>query len=97
MTAAPDHSLDGFEIRRRGDVPIHTRITLHLDQYPDRFKVLAPLCDVIGIKEESRAGAMSAMWKFIKSVGAQDRDDPTRLRLVGGLEKVRWGSNGVGL
>lgn len=65
------------------------RIIIHLDQYPEKFKVLPPLCDLIGIKEESRSAVLSAMWKFIKTVGAQDKDDVTKLLPIGGLQKVR--------
>lgn len=61
---------------------------MHLDQYPDKFKVLPPLCDMIGIAEESRSVVLSAVWKFIKTVGAQDKDDVTKLLPVGGLQKV---------
>ncbi len=34
---------------------------------------------------------MSAVWKFVKTVGAQDKDDVTKLRMIGGLEKVSAG------
>lgn len=32
---------------------------------------------------------MSAVWKFVKTVGAQDKDDLAKLKMIGGLEKVR--------
>lgn len=38
--------------------------------------------------EGTRNEALLALWKFIKLVGAQDRDDATRLLGVGGLERV---------
>lgn len=79
---------DGFEIKRRGDQPVEVRVILHLDQYPDRFKVLAPLSELIGMVEGSRAEILSNVWKLVKSVGAQDRDDATKLLAVGGLEKL---------
>ncbi|GHJ86730.1 hypothetical protein NliqN6_3132 [Naganishia liquefaciens] len=87
-TTPPAAPLDGFEIKRRGDQPIDCRIIMHLDQYPDKFKVLPPLCDMIGIAEESRSVVLSAVWKFIKTVGAQDKDDVTKLLPVGGLQKI---------
>lgn len=59
-----------------------------MNHYPDRYKVLSPLSELIGVKEDTRAGVMSAVWKWIKVVGAQDRDDPGKLILRGGLEKV---------
>lgn len=86
---APGQAHDGFEIRRRGDMAVNCRIIIRLDQFPDRFKVLSPLADMIGIKEESRGVIMSAMWKYVKTIGAQDRDDPTKLMPINGLEQVR--------
>jgi SWI/SNF-related matrix-associated actin-dependent regulator of chromatin subfamily D len=50
--------------------------------------VASPLAEIIGVKEESRAGVMSAVWKWVKTVGAQDKDDVTKLKVMGGLEKV---------
>jgi SWI/SNF-related matrix-associated actin-dependent regulator of chromatin subfamily D len=61
---------------------------IHLDQYPDRFKVLPPLAGLISMVEGSRAEILSNVWKLIKTVGAQDRDDPTKIVAVGGLEKL---------
>ena len=61
---------------------------LHLDQYPDRFKVLSPLSELIGMVEGSRAEILSNVWKLVKTVSAQDRDDATKLLAVGGLEKL---------
>lgn len=87
-TTPPAAPLDGFEIKRRGDQPLDCRIIIHLDQYPEKFKVLPPLCDMIGITEESRSVVLSAVWKYIKTVGAQDKDDVTKLLPVGGLQKV---------
>jgi len=67
---------------------VEVRIILHLDQYPDRFKVLSPLAELIGMVEGSRSEVLSQVWKCIKTLGAQDRDDPTKLLAVGGLEKL---------
>jgi SWI/SNF-related matrix-associated actin-dependent regulator of chromatin subfamily D len=38
--------------------------------------------------EGSRAEILSNVWKLVKTVGAQDRDDATKLLAVGGLEKL---------
>ncbi len=55
---------------------------------PERYKVLAPLSELISVREGSRAEIMAAMWQFIKTAGAQDKEDSTLVRPVGGLEKV---------
>ncbi len=40
------------------------------------------------MREDTRAGIMASVWKFVKACGAQDRDDPGRVVLRGGVEKV---------
>nr|XP_018260323.1 uncharacterized protein I303_07241 [Kwoniella dejecticola CBS 10117]OBR82481.1 hypothetical protein I303_07241 [Kwoniella dejecticola CBS 10117] len=80
--------LDGFEILRRGDQNVNARIIIHLSHSPDRFKVLQPLADLISIKEGTRSEIINGVWKLIKVVGAQDRDDGTVIKAVGGLEKI---------
>lgn len=80
--------MDGFEVLRRGDVNVDCRILLHVAHQPERFKVLPPLNDLIGVQEGTRSDVMSALWKLIKVAGAQDKEDATVIRPVGGLEKV---------
>ncbi len=80
--------LDGFEVLRRGDVNVNCRIVLHIAHYPERFRVMPPLANLIAMKEGTRSDAMSAVWKLVKVAGAQDKEDGTIVRRVGGLEKV---------
>nr|ODN80287.1 hypothetical protein L203_05875 [Cryptococcus depauperatus CBS 7841] len=80
--------LDGFEILRRGDVNVPCRVVLHVAHYPERFKVLEPLADLVSIKEGTRSEIMSGLWKFVKTVGAQDKEDVTVVKAVGGLQKL---------
>ena len=80
--------MDGFEILRRGDKNVECRIVLHIDHFPQRFKVLEPLSGLVGMKEGTRAEVMAAIWKLVKFTGSQDKDDGSILRPTGGLEKV---------
>jgi len=80
--------LDGFEILRRGDKNVECRIVLHIDHFPQRFKVLEPLSSLVGMKEGTRAEVMASIWKLVKFTGSQDKDDGSILRPTGGLEKV---------
>ncbi len=81
-------ALDGFEILRRGDINVNCRIILHIQHYPERFKVLNPLGDLVAMKEGTRAEVMAGVWKLVKIAGAQDKEDSTIIRPIGGLEKV---------
>lgn len=38
-SAANQQQLDGFTVRRRGDVPTNIRVLLYLDQHPEQFKI----------------------------------------------------------
>jgi len=80
--------LDGFEILRRGDKNVECRVVLHIDHFPQRFKVLEPLSSLVGMKEGTRAEVMASIWKLVKFTGSQDKDDGSILRPTGGLEKV---------
>lgn len=81
-------ALDGFEISRRGDANVNCRIVLHLASSPDRFRVLPPLADVLTIKEGTRAEIMAALWKFIKTSNAQDKQDPSIVKRIPALEAL---------
>ncbi|EIW71550.1 hypothetical protein TREMEDRAFT_42914 [Tremella mesenterica DSM 1558] len=87
---------DGFEILRRGDSNVNCRIILDIAHYPERYRITSPLSELIASKEGTRGEIISAVWKLIKIAGAQDKEDPTIVRPVGGLEKLMMpGQDGV--
>jgi hypothetical protein len=43
---------------------------------------------MISVKEGTRAEVMAAVWKLVKVAGAQDKDDGSVLRPIGGFEKA---------
>jgi len=67
---------------------VECRVVLHIDHFPQRFKVLEPLSSLVGTKEGTRAEVMASIWKLVKFTGSQDKDDGSILRPTGGLEKV---------
>jgi len=76
----PSHpTLDGFTIRRTGDTPTKIRLVLQLQQYPEQFRVLPELGNILGIKEESRAGVIHALWAYVKANNLQDKVDRKRI------------------
>lgn len=78
--AAPP-AVDGFTVRRTGDVPTKARIMLYLDHYPDQFKVHPDLGAILDVKEESRLGVITAFWNYIKINNLQDKVDRRTIRL----------------
>ncbi|KAG6850381.1 hypothetical protein H0H93_013936 [Arthromyces matolae] len=80
---APGHSnpaLDGFTVRRTGDAPTKLRVILYLEHYPEQYKVVGDLSNILGIKSESRIGAIQALWNYIKVQGLQDKTDRRMIR-----------------
>ncbi|KAF9007018.1 hypothetical protein BDQ17DRAFT_1389154 [Cyathus striatus] len=96
-TAGPHNPpLDGFTIRRTGDVPTKVRVVMYLEHFPEQYKVLPELANVLGIKEESRIGVIQTLWNYIKLNNLQDKTDrrliraDDKLRLVFGAENVKF-------
>ncbi|KAH9062649.1 SWI/SNF complex subunit [Lactarius deliciosus] len=85
----PSHPiLDGFTIRRTGDTPTKMRLILHLLQYPEQFRVLPELGNILGIKEESRTGIIQALWTYIKTNNLQDKVDRKRIHADAALRSI---------
>jgi len=76
----PSAEQDGFEIKRRGDVSVTARVILHLKTFPERFRLIEPLADILDIKEETRQGIITALWHYIKANGLQDKVDRKVIR-----------------
>ncbi|KAJ7715169.1 SWI/SNF complex protein [Mycena olivaceomarginata] len=83
--------LDGFTIRRKGDAPTKVRLIMYLEHYPEQFRVIPELGNILGIKEDSRIGVIQALWNYIKIQGLQDKVDR---RLVRADDKLRPIFNG---
>ncbi|KAJ2723554.1 SWI/SNF and RSC complex subunit Ssr3 [Coemansia sp. Benny D115] len=88
--AAAEADVDGFEIKRRGDEDVRTKIILDLRTATDRFKVTEPtlreLLDVRG--PVSKADFIMRLWQYVKMNGLQDKDDPDQIRCDAGLQQV---------
>lgn len=81
---------DGFEFTRRGDVTIQTRISLQLEQQPDRYKLAPPLADLLQMKDGTRASIVAAVWNYIKINGLQDKQDRRVIKVDAKLQAVRY-------
>ncbi|KAJ6518597.1 SWI/SNF complex 60 kDa subunit [Mycena sanguinolenta] len=90
-TAQHNPPLDGFTIRRKGDAPTKVRLIMYLEHYPEQFRVIPELGNILGIKEDSRIGVIQALWNYIKIQGLQDKVDR---RLVRADERLRPIFNG---
>uniref|UniRef100_A0A8H7XP97 DM2 domain-containing protein n=1 Tax=Psilocybe cubensis TaxID=181762 RepID=A0A8H7XP97_PSICU len=79
-------ALDGFTIRRTGDSPTKIRVVMYLEHFPEQYKVLPELSNVLAVKEDSRMGVIQNLWNYIKVQGLQDKVDR---RIIKADDKLR--------
>lgn len=71
-----------------GDTQTRLRIILHLEHYPDQWKVAPELANIIGVKQESRTGVIGALWNYIKISNLQDKNERRLIRTDAALKAV---------
>ncbi|CAG8517920.1 18231_t:CDS:10 [Acaulospora morrowiae] len=72
----PDsEEVDGFEIKRKGDVNLKAKIYLNIDQQPARYKLSPELSEILDLKEETKSGIIMTLWQYVKHNNLQDAED----------------------
>lgn len=87
-SARASNHVEGFEIKRRGDSECDIIIRLEMDHNPDRFKLSAPLAQLLGVEVDTRPHIISALWQYIKAKKLQNSADPTMINCDPALQKV---------
>jgi len=64
------------------------RIVMYLDHFPEQYKIVGDLSNVLGIKEDSRIGVVQALWNYIKLQGMQDKEDRRIVRADDALRPI---------
>lgn len=64
------------------------KVSMWLDNTPERFLVSDQLHAVLGIREESRAHIVAALWQYIKQNRLQDTDDRGSINLNSELQAI---------
>jgi len=80
--------VDGFEIKRLGDMAVKARVILHLEHTPEHYKVNPALAEVIGVQEDTRVGVIAGLWNYIKVNGLQDKVHPTTIKFDQKLAQI---------
>ncbi|KAI9494431.1 hypothetical protein BDB00DRAFT_819141 [Zychaea mexicana] len=70
---SPEH--DGVEVSRRGDVNVKARIILDPEYMPQKFKLDAPLSELLDMKLETKPQIVMGIWNYIKHHKLQDAED----------------------
>ena len=80
--------VEGFEIKRRGDIEFVAKIRLEMDYTPERFKLSAPLAELLGVEVDTRPHIIAALWQYIKGKKLQNPADPTLINCDPPLQKI---------
>lgn len=88
---------EGFEVKRKGDKEFTAMIRLEMNYVPEKFKLLPPLSEVLGIEVETRPRIISAIWQYVKARKLQISTDPSffmcdpPLKKIFGEDKMKFG------
>jgi SWI/SNF-related matrix-associated actin-dependent regulator of chromatin subfamily D len=85
---APFEEKDAIEFERKGDVNVNLTVKLVLDASPERYKLSAPLADLLDTKEDTRTGIVMALWEYVRFNGLQDPDDKRWINCDEALKNV---------
>lgn len=87
-SARASNHVEGFEIKRRGNIECDVSIRLEMDHNPDRYKLSAPLAQLLGVEVDTRPHIIAALWQYIKTKKLQNPADPTLINCDAALQKV---------
>jgi SWI/SNF-related matrix-associated actin-dependent regulator of chromatin subfamily D len=87
-SARATNHVEGFEIKRRGNVECDVSIRLEMDHNPERFKLSQPLAQLLGVEVDTRPHIIAALWQYIKTKKLQNPADPTLINCDPALQKV---------
>ena len=77
----PARDVDGFEVKRRGDVDARARIVVELDHGgPAKVAIAPAMAEVLGVDIDTRPRAIRALWRYVEAHELLDPDDPGRVR-----------------
>lgn len=88
LVASAEPALDGFEIKRKGDMPTKVKIVLYPAYTPERYSLAPELANLLDIREETRAGVISALWSYVKEKKLLDDTDRRKVKCDGPLQAL---------
>lgn len=73
--ASAEPALDGFEVKRKGSIPVKARIVLYLAHTPDRYALSPELSALLDIREDTRQSIVAALYAYIKEHKLMSEED----------------------
>lgn len=70
---------DCLEFSRKADENINITIDLVPDEQPERYKLAAPLAELLDMEEADRQTVIMGIWEYVKSAGLQGDEEHRRI------------------
>lgn len=82
------NDFDSIEIKRKGDMNVKSKIVLHLDSNPQKFKLSPALADLLDVKVETKPQIVMGIWNYCKNHKLQDVEDKRLIRCDNRLAQI---------
>ncbi|EGF98764.1 uncharacterized protein MELLADRAFT_40651, partial [Melampsora larici-populina 98AG31] len=79
-TTPSPNEFSEFKFTRTGSERCQIRLAFHLDQFPQRLKLMPILGDVLDLKEASLSEIMDSIWRYVKKERLQDSMDKRQIK-----------------
>lgn len=80
--------VEGFEIKRRGDMEFPATIRLEMNYTPEKYMLSPSLTDLLRIEVDTRPRIIAALWQYIKVKKLQDAADPSMIICDAPLQRI---------
>lgn len=68
-------SLPGLEIKRKGDSDVQLKISMTLENMPERYKLQPALSQLLDLTEATRQEIISGLWHYVQAEKLQDTEE----------------------
>lgn len=79
---------DGLEIKRRGDMNVDVKISIYLNEYPEKYKLSPKLSQILDMKSETRPEIIMGLWEYIKFHKLQDEEEKRIINCDDNLKEI---------
>lgn len=84
----PPPSLPGIEIKRKGDSDLRLKISITLENSPERYKLQPKLAQLLDTETATRGEIMSSLWNYVQAERLQDSEEKRLIHADAALRDV---------
>lgn len=87
-TRSNNNDIDGFEIKRPGNVSLKVKVIFYINSYTHEYKLSDELAELIGTTQDTRPRILHQIWQYIKINSLQDLENPNIILNNRELQKI---------